>query len=296
MSDNILKKEDKIMTINWFPGHMKKTLDEMRENIKLCDAVIYVLDARIPLSSLNPQISEIAKNKPILYVLNKADLADEKTTKKFVERFILDGKFTISVVSSAARAKADIIVALEKILASKIEKNHQKQVANLLKIMVIGVPNTGKSSIINAMCGKAKMTTGNKAGVTKHTQWAKVDGNFALLDTPGTLWPKLEDQKIAEYLAFVGSIKDDVLNIEELGFELFKLLISRHGELVASRYGKIEQCAEEIDMYNILCKKRGFIMRGGEIDYLRAGRAILDDFRSGKIARITLDELENGKR
>ena len=199
------------MRINWFPGHMKKTLDEMRENIKLCDAVIYVLDARIPLSSLNPQISEIAKNKPVLYVLNKADLAGELETKKFAERFVMDGKFTISVVSSASRARADIINALEKILADKIEKAHQKEIARLFKIMVIGVPNTGKSSIINAMSSKAKMETGNKAGVTKHTKWVKIDGNFALLDTPGTLWPKLEDQEIAEYLAFVGSIKDDVL-------------------------------------------------------------------------------------
>ena len=283
------------MQINWFPGHMKKTLDEMRENIKLCDAVIYVLDARIPLSSLNPQISEIAKNKPILYVLNKADLANELETKKFVERFVMDGKFTISVVSSASKAKADIINALEKILADKIEKAHQKEIAKLFKIMVIGVPNTGKSSIINSMASRAKMVTGNKAGVTKHTQWTKIDSNFALLDTPGTLWPKLDDQTIAEYLAFVGSIKDDVLNLEELGFDLFKLLLERHPDLLENRYGKLEYSEEKIDMYNELCKKRGFILRGGEIDYLRAGRALLDDFRSGKIGRITLDRFDNGK-
>lgn len=278
------------MQINWFPGHMKKTLDEMRENIKLCDAVIYVLDSRIPLSSLNPEISEIAKNKPILYVLNKEDLADVKATKRFVERFVLDGKLTVSVVSSAAKARANIIAALEKILASKIEKNNRTQVAKLFKIMVIGVPNTGKSSIINAMASKAKTTTGDKPGVTKRSQWVKVDNNFALLDTPGTLWPKLEDQTVATRLAFVGSIKDDVLNIEELGFELFKYLLYNNAELVTKRYGQFDVHDEPISIYDAMCKKRGFIVRGGEIDYLRAGKAILDDFRSGRIGRITLDK------
>lgn len=278
------------MNINWFPGHMKKTLDEMQKNIKLCDAVIYVLDSRIPTSSLNPKISAIAENKPILYVLNKADLADDKMTTKHLNRFIVDGKLAISVVSNSATAKAKIVASLQTILAKKIEANNKKQVSKLFKIMVIGVPNTGKSSIINAMASKSKATTGDKAGVTKSVQWVKIDSNFALLDTPGTLWPKLEDQNIATKLAFVGSIKDEVLNIEELGFELFCTLLDKHKDLLENRYGKLECSKEKIDLYNDICQKRGYILRGGEIDYLRAGRSFLDDFRSGRIGKITLDE------
>lgn len=277
------------MIINWFPGHMKKTLDEMTRNVKLCDAIIYVLDARIPLSSFNPEIDKIVGHKPILYVLNKADLADESRTQKFVNDFKATGKKVISLVSSGANAKAKLINGLEDLLSEKIARNANKQVNMLYKVMVIGVPNTGKSSIINALATKSKTITGNKAGVTKSVQWVRVGTNFALLDTPGTLWPKFEDKLVSLKLAFVGSIKDDVLDISELGLELIKFLLAHQNEKVVTRYGNYDKDAELIEIYDKFCQKRGYILRGGEIDYLRAGKGFLDDFRSGRIGKITLD-------
>lgn len=277
------------MIINWFPGHMKKTLEEMQKNAKLCDCIIYVLDSRIPMSSFNPKINEIIKNKPILYILNKADLSDESKTKKFISKFEKEGKKVISLVSNGAGAKAKVMRAITELLAQKIEKNANKQINALYKVMVIGVPNTGKSSIINALAVKTKATTGNKAGVTKSTQWVKIDSSFALLDTPGTLWPKLDDKMVSLKLAFVGSIKDDVLDIEELGLELIRYLIENFKDNVVERYGTFDNSQELIEIYNEFCRRRGYILRGGEIDYLRAGRGFLDDFRTGKIGKLTLD-------
>ena len=277
------------MIINWFPGHMKKTLEEMQKNVKLCDCLIYVLDARLPKSSLNPQIDKIVGHKPILYVLNKADLADDNKTKKFVEEFKQQGKHVISLVSSGASARAKLLAALEELLAEKIAKNNQKQINALYKVMVIGVPNTGKSSIINAMATKAKAITGNKAGVTKSTQWVRCGINIALLDTPGTLWPKLEDKDVSLKLAFSGAIKDDVLDVEELGLELVRFLINLEPQKMEARYGCWNKDDELITIYDGFCKKRGYILRGGEIDYLRAGKGFLDDFRSGRVGKITLD-------
>ncbi len=277
------------MIINWFPGHMKKTLEGMQKNAKLCDAIIYVLDARVPISSFNPKIDSIVGNKPVLYVLNKADLADDAKTSKYLNLLKSEGKTVISLVSSGASAKNKLLAGLSELLAGKIEKNKAKQINAIYKIMVIGVPNTGKSSIINAMASKSKTITGNKAGVTKSVQWVKIAENFALLDTPGTLWPKLEDQEVALKLAFVGSIKDDVLDISVLGLELIKFLIDRDADKVRLRFGDWDKDGEIIEIYDGFCRKRGYILRGGEIDYLRAGRGFLDDFRSGRIGKITLD-------
>ena len=277
------------MNINWFPGHMKKTLEEMQKNVKLCDCLIYVLDARLPRSSFNPQIDKIVGHKPILYVLNKADLADDTKTKKFISEFQAEGKTVISLVSSGASAKQKLLNSLQDLLAAKIEKNNNKQINALYKVMVIGVPNTGKSSIINTLATKTKAITGNKAGVTKSTQWVRTGSNIALLDTPGTLWPKFEDKLVSLKLAFSGAIKDDVLEIEELGFALIKFLIENEPAKVEARYGKWNHEDELIETYDNFCRKRGFILKGGEIDYLRAGKGFLDDFRSGRVGKITLD-------
>lgn len=243
----------------------------------------------MPISSFNPKIDSIVGNKPVLYVLNKADLADDAKTSKYLNLLKSEGKTVISLVSSGASAKNKLLAGLSELLAGKIEKNKAKQINAIYKIMVIGVPNTGKSSIINAMASKSKTITGNKAGVTKSVQWVKIAENFALLDTPGTLWPKLEDQEVALKLAFVGSIKDDVLDISELGLELIKFLIDRDADKVRLRFGDWDKDGEIIEIYDGFCRKRGYILRGGEIDYLRAGRGFLDDFRSGRIGKITLD-------
>ncbi len=276
------------MIINWFPGHMKKTLDQMQQNVKLCDCIIYVLDARAPKSCFNPKIDAIVGHKPILYVLNKADLADDGKTQKFIDKFKQEGKVAISLVSSGAGARNKILSGLEKLLANKIEKNQQKQINAMYKVMVIGVPNTGKSSIINAMATKTKAITGNKAGVTKSVQWVRC-GNFAFLDTPGTLWPKFEDNLVAMKLAFSGAINDDVLELEELGLELIKFLMQIAPEMVQSRYGKWDNNLEDIENYDNFARKRGWILRAGEVDYLRAGKGFLEDFRSGRVGKITLD-------
>lgn len=276
------------MIINWFPGHMKKTLDQMQQNIKLCDCIIYVLDARLPKSCFNPQIDGIVGHKPILYVLNKADLADDGKTQMFIDQFKKEGKTAISLISSGAGAKNRILSGLEQLLANKIEKNKQKQINAIYKVMVIGVPNTGKSSIINAMATKTKAITGNKAGVTKSVQWVRC-GNFAFLDTPGTLWPKFEDNQVALKLAFSGAINDDVLDLEELGLELIKFLMNIAPEMVTKRYGNWDDDITDIENYDNFARRRGWILRGGEIDYLRAGKGFLDDFRSGKVGKITLD-------
>lgn len=276
------------MIINWFPGHMKKTLDQMQQNIKKCDCIIYVLDARLPKSCFNPKIDSIVEHKPILYVLNKADLADDSKTQKFIDQFRQEGKTAISLVSSGANARNKILSGLEQLLANKIEKNQQKQINAMYKVMVIGVPNTGKSSIINAMATKTKAITGNKAGVTKSVQWVRC-GNFAFLDTPGTLWPKFEDNLVAQKLAFSGAINDDVLELEELGLELIRFLMQIAPEMVQRRYGTWDNAIEDIENYNNFARKRGWILRGGEIDYLRAGKGFLEDFRSGRVGKITLD-------
>lgn len=276
------------MIINWFPGHMKKTLDQMQQNVKLCDCIIYVLDARAPISCFNPKIDAIVGHKPILFVLNKADLADDGKTQKFIDKFKQEGKVAISLVSSGAGARNKILSGLEKLLANKIAKNQQKQINALYKVMVIGVPNTGKSSIINAMATKTKAITGNKAGVTKSVQWVRC-GNFAFLDTPGTLWPKFEDNQVALKLAFSGAINDDVLDLEELGLELIKFLMQIAPEMVQSRYGNWDNNLEDIENYDNFARKRGWILRAGEVDYLRAGKGFLDDFRSGRVGKITLD-------
>lgn len=280
------------MKINWFPGHMKKNLDTMKENIKKIDVVLYVLDARAPFSCLNPKIDEIVENRTILYVINKVDLIEKNDAEKIVSIFKNQNKNVISLQATASSNRNVLLQKLKELVAEKYERRKSKGVEPVFKVMVIGTPNTGKSTIINTLYGQKKTITGDRAGVTKANQWVKISDNFVLLDTPGTLWPKLENEKIATNLAFVGSIKTEVLDQEELGFELAKYLISDHQKLISNRYGISNFDAEPIDIYDEILRKSGCIIRGGEVDYNRGAVKILEDFRSGRIGKICLDNID----
>lgn len=280
------------MKINWFPGHMKKNLDTMKENIKKIDVVLYVLDARAPFSCLNPKIDEIVENRTILYVINKVDLIEKNDAEKIVSIFKNQNKNVISLQATASSNRNVLLQKLKELVAEKYERRKSKGVEPVFKVMVIGTPNTGKSTIINTLYGQKKAITGDRAGVTKANQWVKISDNFVLLDTPGTLWPKLENEKIATNLAFVGSIKTEVLDQEELGFELAKYLISNHQKLISNRYGISNFDAEPIDIYDEILRKSGCIIRGGEVDYNRGAVKILEDFRSGRIGKICLDNID----
>ena len=277
------------MRINWFPGHMKKTLEAIEKDVKQIDVVLYVLDARAPFSCLNPKIDEVVKNKTILYVINKIDLISVEDSKKITEFFVKEGKNVITLQGNNVSVRNVLLNKLRELTKDKFLRAKEKGFEPVFKVMVIGTPNTGKSTIINTLCAQKKTMTGDKAGVTKSKQWIKINENFALLDTPGTLWPKFEDEDVALKLAFIGSIKKDVLDEEELGFELAKFLMQAHPDKLILRYKVADFDREPIEVYDDILSKNGCLMRGGEVDYSRGASKILEDFRSGRIGKICLD-------
>lgn len=280
------------MKINWFPGHMKKNLDTMKENIKKIDVVLYVLDARAPFSCLNPKIDEIVEHRTILYVINKIDLIEKSDADKIVSCFKKQNKNVIALQATASSNRNILLSKLKELVSEKYENRKSKGIEPVFKVMVIGTPNTGKSTIINTLYGQKKAITGDRAGVTKANQWVKISDNFVLLDTPGTLWPKLENEKIATNLAFIGSIKTEVIDQEELGYELAKYLIGNHKNKLSARYGISNFEQEYIVIYDEILKKMGCLIRGGEVDYNRGATKLLDDFRSGRIGKICLDNID----
>ncbi len=280
------------MKINWFPGHMKKNLDTMKENIKKIDVVLYVLDARAPFSCLNPKIDEIVEHRTILYVINKIDLIEKSDADKIVSCFKKQNKNVIALQATASSNRNILLSKLKELVSEKYENRKSKGIEPVFKVMVIGTPNTGKSTIINTLYGQKKAITGDRAGVTKANQWVKISDNFVLLDTPGTLWPKLENEKIATNLAFIGSIKTEVIDQEELGYELAKYLIDNHKNKLSARYGISNFEQEYIAIYDEILKKMGCLIRGGEVDYNRGTTKLLDDFRSGRIGKICLDNID----
>ncbi len=270
------------MKINWFPGHMKKALAEINKQLSKVDVVIYVLDSRAPLSSINPSLNNLIRGKSVLYVFNKIDLADETRIAEIAPKFKGEGYDYITLNSTMSGAGAKIKQKLTILSKPKIEKYKAKGVNITIRAMVVGVPNSGKSTLVNNLCGKAKAITGDKAGVTKSNLWLNIGGNIELCDTPGTLYPNLADQKVAKHLAFVGSIKDEVVDETELGEELLKTLLQNYRQAVASRYGDVESLED-------IAVKRGFKLSGGVNDVDRAASALIDDFRKGRIGKITLD-------
>ena len=284
------------MKINWVPGHMKKTLEKMKSDIKKVDGVIYVIDSRAPFSCFNPMIDDMTKDKLVIYVLSKTDLSNPKITASFVNYLSGKNKTVLSLNLNSTNAKNEIINTLMKELESKRLRNEKKEISSIFKFMVIGVPNTGKSTLINNLAYSKKATTGDKAGVTKSTQWVRVSNELALLDTPGTLWPNLNDELISLKLAFVGSIKDDVLDTTELGFELIKFLMKNNLDDLKNRFPSVDFNCEPIEVYDQIGKARGYLIRGGEVDYDRLGKAMIVDFRTGRMGRISLDKVNNNEK
>lgn len=277
--------------INWFPGHMNKTLREMGEKAKLVDCFVYVLDARCPEACINPEFVKIIKNKPIVYVLNKSDLANNTKNKEWKAHFESLGN-SKCVLTNATISKScnSIVTSINQLLNEKIEMNKARGVKFIFRAMVLGVPNSGKSTIVNNLCGKTRAVTGNKAGVTRNTQWANVTPTLQIMDTPGTLWGNIENEKLAYELAFVGSVKDEVLNLVDVSGELLKRLLEISPATVNAKY-KSEMTADmdKLELVETVAKKRGCIIRGGEIDYERVSKLIVGDFRKGELGHITLD-------
>jgi len=318
-----------IENINWYPGHMKKTRELIQENLKLVDVVIEVIDARIPVSSRNPIIDEIVSGKKRIIALNKSDISDEKENKKWCEHFRKQGSLALAMNCTGGTGVKELQGMLEKL---QDEKNKDSLRLKPLRMMIVGVPNVGKSSLINRMTGKKSAKTGDRPGVTRGKQWLNLANNMQLLDTPGILWPKFEDPKAGLNLAFCGSIRDEILDTESLALELLGVLAAEYPAEIEIRY-KVEVPAklraqrnaearfaaelspentgedskEEYDedgflmspvlsLMNEICRRRGWILPGKKLDYERAGRTVLDEFRSGLIGHITLEKAEDYKQ
>lgn len=293
------------MIINWFPGHMNKALQMMQNELDLIDIAVYVLDSRAPFSCVNPSFVDIVKNKPIIYVLNKADLVKPEDLLKWQKYFKGENITNITLNSTESNSSKKLLDAVKNLNVKKLVKNEKRGITIPLRMMIIGVPNCGKSTLINNLCGKGKAITGDRAGVTRGKQWVTVADNLEVLDTPGTLWPNLENTNIAHNLAYIGSIKEEVLDVSSLALDFIIDILKKDKTLLEKRYNIDVEDYQFIDTENIyddedlkqfaleiyenICKKRGFLLKNREFDYERCARAILDDFKKGRLGKIILD-------
>lgn len=276
--------------INWFPGHMNKTLKQMQADSRLCDCFVYILDARCPNSCINPEFVKIIKGKPIIYVLNKADLVANADIERFKQQFAREGNECVSLNATVSGNAKIIIKAIKKVFKTKLEQNKARGVNFITRAMVLGVPNSGKSTIVNNLCGQGRAVTGNKAGVTRSKQWIKVDANIEFMDTPGVLLPNFDDENYAYNLAFVGSVRDDVLNIVDVSTKLIGRLMQIDTNILQTKYGvDISNYTHNVELLERVGKKRGCMIKGGEIDLERAAKILLTDFRAGKLGKICLE-------
>jgi len=273
--------------LNWYPGHMKKTREMIQENLKVVDAVIEVIDARIPIASRNPIIDEIIKEKTRIVILNKTDLADEEQTKKWAEKIRRDGHYACGINCNTGAGVNNLLRYLDQIQAKRDEEKTRKRP---LRLMIVGVPNVGKSSLINRLTGKKSAKTGDRPGVTRGKQWLTLTNGMQLLDTPGILWPKFEDPNVGKDLAFCGSIKDEIMDIETLCLEFIKVMLVDYKDLLMARYKVTEMSDDGLEAMEQIALKRGFIFPGKRIDYERTAKTVLDEFRGGKIGNITLEK------
>ncbi|EOD00955.1 ribosome biogenesis GTPase YlqF [Caldisalinibacter kiritimatiensis] len=282
------------MNINWFPGHMKKTKELVKKNLKLVDVVFELLDARIPLSSKNPDIDVLVGNKPRIVVLNKQDLSSDEANKQWIKYYEKKGIKAVLVDAAKGKGTEKIISITKDMIKNKMERLKEKGIKNKpIRAMIVGVPNVGKSTLINSLAGSKSAKTGNRPGVTKGKQWIKLRGNLELLDTPGILWPKFEDEKVGLNLAFTGAIKDEIIDVETLALRLVEKLQEIAPLPLKERYSVEVEDRKPIDVLDDIALKRGCIIKGGEIDYTRVARLILDEFRNGKIGSITLEYPDN---
>ena len=289
--------------INWFPGHMAKTLRQIEEDLKVIDVVIEILDARIPLSSQNPMVNQIIKNKKKIIVLNKSDLADEKENKKWKELYENKGIPTILCNSNSGDGINKIEKAIEKIAQEDKEKAIIKgRISKIIRAIVIGIPNVGKSSFINRLSKKAVAEVGNKPGITKQKQWIRLSNNIELLDTPGVLWPKFENEGIALNLAFTGTIKSEILEETEIAYKLTKWLLHNYKQNLVQKYNiEIESIIKDetlkenekiVRVMDLIGKRRGALIKGGIVDLDKTSKIILDDFKNGRLGKITIEKVE----
>ena len=278
-------------TVQWFPGHMAKTRRLIKESLPFVDLVTEIVDARIPMSSSNPELKEMIGSKPRIVLLNKCDVADEKTTAKWVEYYKKNGMYALPVDCRSGKGLNAYLPLVREVLKDKIKRNTEKgMVGKPLRVMVVGIPNTGKSSFINKMAGRNRAKVADKPGVTRSNSWFAVGSGIELLDTPGVLWPKFEDKAVGDKLAFIGSVKDDVIDIESLAMRLIGVLKNGYSDRLTQRF-KITDFAdkEDYEILEMIGRKRGMLISGGEIDYERASVMLLDEYRGGKLGRLTLE-------
>ena len=291
-------------SINWFPGHMAKTRRQITEDLKLVDVIVEILDARIPISSQNPEIQEIIKNKKKIIILNKSDLSDEKDNKKWINYFTKKGSRVVLANSNTGKGVDEVIRQIQKAMQNEIDEYKEKgRIGRKIRVMVVGIPNVGKSSFINRIAKKNSAGVANRPGVTKQKQWIRINENIELMDTPGVLWPKFESEEIALNLAFTGTIKDDILEITEIAYQLTKFLLKEYKSNLLERYSLDENEVNEIlqqeqaenqniyEVMQLIGRKRGAIISGGNVDDEKTSRIILDDFRTGKLGKISLEKI-----
>lgn len=279
-------------SINWYPGHMARARREIAESVKLVDVVIEIIDARIPVASRNPILNEIIGERPRIVVLNKADLADSDANKKWVQKLKSNNQTAIIADSNKGKGVNDVVEAALSLMKDKIEKQSAKGRTGIsIKAMIVGIPNVGKSTFINKIAGKQTAEVSNKPGVTRKNQWVRLNDKIQLLDTPGVLWPKFDNAITARHLAYIGTIKDEILDVEELALSLLEELVLKYKKNVYERYKIDENFTYEmtVELMEEIGRKRGCLVRGGEVDYTKVANIILDDFRTGKIGLITLE-------
>ena len=278
--------------INWFPGHMNKTLKQMQRDSKLCDCFLYVVDARCPLSCINPEFVKVIGDKPIIFVVSKIDLIEKKTFENIKAYFNSLGHECVGVNAVVSGSAKIIVSAINKTFLARLNKNKLNNVNFIIRAMILGVPNSGKSTIVNNLCNKARAITGNKAGVTRSKQWVKIGGNIEIMDTPGVLLPNFDNDDYAYNLAIVGSVKDEVLNLVEVANVLIRKLNVINDTILKSKYGvDYSENTLDIDVLRAIGKKRGCIIKGGEIDTERTAKLLLNDFRAGKLGKICLEQI-----